>query len=227
MAKNKKIKAILFDLDGTLMNTKQGILLSLDQVIEKNGLEPIPFAQKKQFVGPPMKNSLMSYYGLTKTVAKKYAMEFRDLYAGDNCLLARTYPHMRRTLAHLKLEGYRLAVATYKREDVAKRVLDHFKLSCFFDIIYGTDFEANLTKSEILEKAIKDLGATSETAVMLGDTMGDAQAAQDVGCMFIPVTYGYGFIQEKQLGNLPHIGCCHSVDDIRDACKKAFKTKRS
>ncbi len=226
MARKNNVKAILFDLDGTLMNTKQGILLSLDQIVEAHGLEPIPFSQKKSFVGPPMQQSLMNHYGISKGLAHKYAMEFRKLYAGDNCLLARTYPHMRTTLALLRLEGYRLGVATYKRQDVAQKVLDHFGLSKYFDVIFGSDFQGTLTKSDIVARAVEAVGAKPENTIMIGDTRGDGLAAKDVGCKFIPVTYGYGFVQAKEANDLLPVGVCHSVDDIRDACKQAFKKNK-
>lgn len=208
------------------MNTKQGILLSLDQVVDKNGLPPIAFNDKKSFVGPPMAQSLMSYYNLPKRTAQRIALEFRKLYAGDNCLLARTYPHMRATLARLKLEGFKLGVATYKRQDVAQKVLDHFKLSKYFDVIYGSDFQGTLTKAEILARAIVDIGSKPENCIMVGDTAGDGKAAVEVGCMFVPVTYGYGFVQAKQANEFKPVGVCHSVDDIRTVCKLAFKTRK-
>lgn len=216
----------MFDLDGTLMNTKQGILLSLDQVVEKNGLPPIAYNDKKSFVGPPMAQSLMDYYGLKKQVAHKIALEFRKLYAGDNCLLARTYPHMKVTLARLKLEGYKLGVATYKRQDVAQKVLDHFKLSGYFDVIYGSDFAGTLTKAEILARAIEDIGAKPENCIMIGDTAGDGKAAVEVGCKFAPVTYGYGFVQAKQANEFKPVGVCHSVDDIHKLAHEVFKKRK-
>lgn len=205
------------------MNTKQGILLSLDQVVEKNGLPPIAFNDKKSFVGPPMAQSLMAYYNLPKHTARKIALEFRKLYAGDNCLLARTYPHMRKTLMFLKFDGFKLGVATYKRQDVAQKVLDHFKLSKYFDVIYGSDFQGTLTKAEILARAIEDIGGKPENCIMIGDTTGDGKAAVEVGCKFVPVTYGYGFVQAKQANEFKPVGVCHSVDDIRKVVKEAFR----
>jgi len=223
--KQCKTKAIVFDLDGTLMNTKQGILASLDQVIEKNGLASIPFADKRRFVGPPMAQCMQNYFGLDDDTAKRYALEFREIYP-ENCLLARTYPHIRLALATLKLEGYKLAVATYKRQDVTEKVLDHFKLSRYFDAICGSDFECKMKKVQIVENAVNQIGASKERTILVGDTTSDASAALAFGCLFLPVTYGYGFIQDKETAIYNPVDVCHSVDDLVGIVRKTFKKLR-
>ena len=211
---NNYNKAVIFDLDGTLMNTKAGILKSLDETVAKRGYRPIPEAKKITFVGPPMAKSLKKEYGFSDEECFAAAQEFRDLYAGDNSLIARTYPHMKAILEKLLREGYALGVATYKREDVALKILDHFGLSKYFRSIHGSDFDGKLSKAEIVELTMSELEADNTTAVVIGDTTGDGKAANEVGCAFIAVTYGYGFKPGEDLRELAPAGVAKTTDEL-------------
>lgn len=227
MRKGILYKSIIFDLDGTLMNTKAGILKSLDCVIESRGYPQLSEERKKKFIGPPMFQSLRSEYGLSDDEAYSAAQEFRDLYAGDYCLMARTYPMMRTLLTSLKHEGCKLSVATYKREDVANRILAHFKLDPYFDAIYGSDFEGRLSKKDIIEKAMNHVGVRPANTVVIGDSKSDGAAANQIGVKFIAVTYGFGFNSEKDAADLHPIAICRRAEDIYFACRKFPQIKNT
>lgn len=224
---NTLYKSIIFDLDGTLMNTKSGIINCLACILEKNGLPPIEKTREMNFIGPPMRQALKAEYGLSDDDAFSAAQEFRALYADSYAMMARTYPAMRLLLAALKEQGCKLSVATYKREDVAVKLLKHHKLDGFFDVIKGSDFEGKLTKRNIVENAINAVNVSAKNTVIIGDSTGDGRAAQQVGADFIAVTYGFGFHNEKDFDGLTPVAVCNSVKEIFPACYKVRKKRRT
>jgi phosphoglycolate phosphatase len=143
---NTLYKSIIFDLDGTLMNTKSGIINCLACILEKNGLPPIEKAREMNFIGPPMRQALKAEYGLSDDDAFSAAQEFRALYADSYAMMARTYPAMRLLLAALKEQGCKLSVATYKREDVAVKLLKHHKLDGFLTLSKALILKESLRK---------------------------------------------------------------------------------
>lgn len=195
----KRFKAFIFDLDGTLLDTKEGILKSLEEIIERKGYPKLSYEKMLTFVGPPMAKSLAKEYNLSKDEAFSSAQEFRDLYAGDNSLLAEIYPNIPEVLETLKREGCKLGVATYKREDVSINLLNHFGLSQFFDSIHGSDFNGKMTKAEIVKLTMNELSVESSEVLVIGDTIGDGLASNEVGATFAAVQYGYGFKTREEL----------------------------
>jgi len=222
----KLYKSIIFDLDGTLMNTKAGIIGCLAHVLEQHGLPPIKKAREMNFIGPPMRQALKAEYGLSDDDAFNTAQEFRALYAESYALMARTYPEMRAFLAFLKESGCKLSVATYKREDVAKKILEHHKLDGFFNVIIGSDFEGKLSKRDIVEKAINRVNISAKNTVIIGDGTGDGRAAKQVGADFIAVTYGFGFKHEKDFIGTDPIAVCRNVKELLPACYKTRKPRK-
>ena len=220
-------KSIIFDLDGTLMNTKSGILTCLACILEKNGLPPVEKSREMKFIGPPMRQALKAEYGLSDDDAFEAAQEFRALYAESYAMMARTYPAMKALLATLKEQGCKLSVATYKREDVAKRLLKQHKLDGFFDVIKGSDFEGKLTKRSIVENAINAVNVSAKNTVIIGDSTGDGMAAKQVGADFIAVTYGFGFHCDKDFEGITPIAVCNSVKDFFNACYKVRKKRKT
>ncbi len=222
----KSMKAIIFDLDGTLMNTKSGIIKALNELIENHQFEPIPKESQDLFVGPPMANSLITYYGFDKAFAKTCALEFREIYANKYSEDARTYNQMKYVLNALRAQGYTLCVATYKREDVALKLLNHYKLAKYFDVIHGSDQNASMTKADIIRKTMADAKSNVKNTIMVGDTRGDGEAAKEVGCAFIAVTYGYGFKPKDNIDDLNPIAICTKVLEIYSVCIKAHRKIR-
>ena len=93
----------------------------------------------------------------------------------------------------LKRDGYKLGVATYKREDQAIKLLEKMQIADFFDVIHGADSEGKMSKADVINKSLLDLDCIPEEAVMVGDSDNDAIGAETAGMHFIGVTYGYGF----------------------------------
>lgn len=210
-------QAILFDLDGTLLDTCEGVLQSVKETEAHFGLPPLTDAEYAKFYGPPMKQSMMRYHGLNDAQADEATAYFRMRYKTANLLMASRYPQEIETLAALKKRGYRMGVATYKRTDYAVDILRHFGLAPFFEVIEGDTEASDRTKADIIRIAARALSADSASVVMVGDTTGDSEGAAAAGADFIAVTYGYGFTPD---GEKPkHAAVCNSFPELLSILK--------
>ena len=145
-----KYKALLFDLDGTLLDTSEGIISSVKYAIECTGLEPLSDDKIKSFIGPPIQNTFRKFYNLNDEETSKISAIFRERYSTVDLLKAKLYDSVLETLEILKNEGYVIGIATYKREDYAKNIVEYFGISQFCDVIEGSDFAGKLTKADII-----------------------------------------------------------------------------
>lgn len=207
--------AVIFDLDGTLLDTSEGISASVGFVIDALGLPRITPDVLRTFIGPPIQRSFARVFGMDKEGADMAANMFRDRYKEDDILLAIPYDGIFDTLAFLRDAGIRTAVATYKRQDYAEKILVHFGFDKAVDAICGSDAEGILTKSDIIENAIKKVGVTDrKRCVMVGDSDNDAEGAKGIGAPFIGVTYGFGFATKEDVDAFPNIGVAKDTKDI-------------
>ncbi|MBS6247575.1 MAG: HAD hydrolase-like protein, partial [Veillonella sp.] len=173
------------------------------------------------FLGPPLVDAFQEHCGLTFEQAEETYFKFRERYGTIGKFENKVYPNIVDLLAKCKTEQYTIAVATAKPEHYAKDILDHFELTPYFDVIVGANYEAGLLhKKEILEKALTLCGnpLTDENGrrltFMVGDRKYDVEAANELGCISIGVTYGYGTESELKEADAEYI--CDDVDEIAD-----------
>ena len=200
------IKAIIFDLDGTLLDTGRGIVKCVASTLSQMGLAVPNEEVCKSFVGPPLKKRFLEIFEADEKTADDFVKLFREEYAKGDIFLADRYPGIDGCLAALH-KRYPLAVATNKREDLAVKLLERFEMARFFDAICGSDEASSITKEQIVAKAAKRLGFAPTDCLMIGDSVNDADAAKLLGMPFVGVTYGYGFKSESDLAELPHVAC--------------------
>ena len=149
------------------------------------------------------------------TEAGRAADLFRDRYKESDLLLATPYDGIFDVIKALSDAGVSSAVATYKRQDYAEKILTHFGFDRVCDAICGSDFEGKLSKKDIIENAIRQLGVTEKKrAVMVGDSDNDAIGAKELGVDFIGVTYGFGFSAKEDVDAYLNIGFADSPDGI-------------
>lgn len=208
------MKAVLFDLDGTLLDTSDGIKHSVRYTLNQMGHEELPDEVLLKFVGPPIQNSLMMYCAYNKEDAQEGANIFRDFYKSNALFEATLYEGVIGLLDNLKNRGIKIGVATYKREDYAIDLLRYFHIDTYCNIIHGADNDNKLTKADIVEKCIRELYEDKGKNVLVGDTEYDAIGAMNAGVDFIGVTYGFGFHTEADVNKYPNIGCANTAYDI-------------
>lgn len=192
------IETVIFDLDGTLMDTSEGLILSINDTINRFGLNDLSIEKKRTFIGPPIIKSFKETYNLSDEKATEISNYFRDIYKNTYLYQAKVYDGIYELLDILKKSGKKIAVATYKRDDYAKMILNHFNISKYCDFIQGADFENKLSKSDIVKICIDELKANKKSTVLIGDSMNDLIGARESNIDFIAVTYGFGKFSEKE-----------------------------
>ena len=193
-----KIETVIFDLDGTLLDTTEGVLESAIFAVHKMGYSELPYNTMLEFVGPPIQNSFIQHYGCTKDEAQIAANIFRDYYMSYALLKAQPYDGIYEVCEQLHRIGKKMAVATYKREDYAITLLKHFGFDKYFDVMHGADNDNRLTKTDIVNLCLDETYSKPQNSVLVGDTQHDAEGAKRSNIQFIAVTYGFGFKSVEQ-----------------------------
>lgn len=207
-------QGVIFDLDGTLMDTSEGVIHSVVYLLESLGYVIPDNDILKTFIGPPIKEKLIDLYNMPEDDALQAHMLFRKRYAEGDIYMAKAYDGMEEVLKKLRIAGYKLGVATNKREDHAILLLHRYNLDQYFNVICGTDIEGKQMKSDVIRRAVDRLGAKKKDTVMIGDSDNDALAAENVGVEFVAVTYGFGFKTEEQIRKYSHIGVASNCRQI-------------
>ena len=214
-----KVKAVIFDLDGTLLDTGRGIVKCVASTLSQMGLAVPNEDVCESFVGPPLKKRFLELFEADEKAADIFVKFFREEYAKADIFLADRYPGMDETLT--ALHGWAsLAVATNKREDLAVKLLEKFEMMSYFDAICGSDATSTMTKEQIVANVAKQLGINPTDCLMVGDSVNDAEAAEQLGMPFVGVTYGYGFKNENDLTDFSHVGCIQEAVEIESILRK-------
>ena len=203
---------MIFDLDGTLLDTSAGIVESVRHAVARLGFPALSQKQFLSFIGPPLQDSFRRCCGCTEAEAEALTEEFRVYYSAGAVLNAVPYDGIEALCEALRARGVPLAVATAKPQAFSGPLLRHFGLDRFFAVIRGPALEGGLRKPDLIRLCVEDLGADAEKCVMVGDTEHDAAGAQLAGVPFLAVRYGFGDA-EKML-RCPHVGVADTPGDI-------------
>ena len=194
-----RFKLVIFDLDGTLMDTSPGIFASANATVQQLGLEPVHDPkQLSKFIGPPITQCFVNVYDLDPSLIDQAVVIYRKEYDEHGRFNASVYNQIVEILEVLKKQGYLLAVGTLKYEPLATQMLEHFGLAPFFDSIRGADASSSLSKADIVLKVLDDVGVAKADAVLVGDTTHDQKGAAEAGVAFIAVDWGFGFPKGMQ-----------------------------
>lgn len=196
-----RYSAVLFDLDGTIVDSAPGITATLAQTFEHLGL-PVPSpAELLAYVGPPILDSFRDLAHFDLAEAQRALDIYRPLYLATGAFDATVYPGLEDVLRSIHEAGIPLSLATSKPETPARVVLDHYALTRYFDELTGaSDDEVRSKKADVVAEALRRLregGADLSSPVMIGDRHHDIDgaAAHDVPTIF--VTWGYGAPAEQ------------------------------
>lgn len=212
----KLYKMVIFDVDGTLLDTTEGITNAVRFTIKEEGLPELSEEVLKTFIGPPIQDSFEKAYGIEdKQYLQKLAGIFRGRYKDFELLKAYPYEGIYEVFDILSAAGIKPAIATYKREDYARIIMHHFGFDKYTDIIFGADHENKLKKKDIISKCLETYSRLpAEAAIMVGDTIHDAMAAGQLGMDFLGVTYGFGFRTSKELAEYSKMPAAGSAGEI-------------
>ena len=210
-------KAILFDLDGTLTESGEGITKSVQYALERIGKPEEDLEKLKVFVGPPLMEMFMKYAQIDEETAKRAVEIYRERYSVTGIFENAVYPGIEEMLAQLKKKGYILAVASSKPEVYVRQILDHFGLTKYFTEIGGSEMDGRRTnKTEVIEDVLKRLNMDKhrDQVIMIGDKEHDVLGAREAGLDCVAVSYGYGTTEElKEADPLQTVA---SADELLD-----------
>lgn len=198
---------ILFDLDGTLTDPGLGITNSVIHALKKWGIEVADRTQLYRFIGPPLQDSFMQYYGFCKEDAEKSVAYYREYFREKGLYENEVYPGAEKLLSDLKAAGKKIALATSKPEEFAIKILKHFQLDGYFDVIAGATMDSSRSKkADVIAYCLEQLGVTElSQVVMVGDREHDIIGAKTVGVDSIGVLVGYGSREELETAGATYV----------------------
>jgi len=195
-------QAILFDMDGVLIDGSVGMEDTLRRVIKENGLRELSPSETGLFFKlTPLPKSFSTVFGMNDADVQKYTDIFRGIYTDGECFKTRLYDGIVETLDKLRSRGYMLGIATFKREDYARKIAAKLKLLDRVSAFRAADANNKLTKADIIARCLNDMKIEPSDAVYVGDTQNDFDSANLLGMNFIASTYGFGFTKDEKFDN--------------------------
>lgn len=204
------IETVLFDLDGTLTDPKEGITKSVDYALRTVcGIETPDLDTLTPYIGPPLVTGFMDNHHLDRATAERCKEAYRERFRTLGLFENRMFPEIPNLLKTLKAQGYRLCVATSKPEIFAVQILEHFALTPYFTLISGASMDETIsTKTEVIQNTLQRIGCTNpDTVVMIGDRKHDIEGAHNCGIRAIGVLFGFGSREELQNAQADRIAC--------------------
>lgn len=234
-----KYKFIMFDLDGTVTDSGPGIMEAARRALLSHNIVESDEKRLRLFVGPPLDESFMERYGMTNEQAWDAIAAFRAYYNDKGVFENSVYPGMEKLLAGLRDAGYIVAIASSKPQVLIHKVLGHFEIDKYFDVIVGCELDGTRSqKSEVIEEVLRqlteialkkelitdssdkpDLSSAAidfikAHSIMIGDRSYDVEGAHAFGLPCIGVLYGYGSREEFEKSGADYI--CETVEDLRE-----------
>lgn len=209
---------VLFDLDGTLTDPKQGITSCVQYALADIGIDEPNLDNLEDFIGPPLKEHFIERYNFDEDTALKCVKKYRERYNPIGVYENKLYEGIDKVLETLKNRGMKLAVASSKPTVLVNTVLEHFDLMKYFDVIAGSELDGTRTrKSDVIRYAFELLdekGYSHERPIMVGDRKHDIIGAREAAIPCMAVAYGYGSMEELEAEHPDFIA--KSVEDIAD-----------
>ena len=212
----KSYSIILFDLDGTLTDSSQGIINSIIYALEKFDINDYDMPLLRKFLGPPLHESFEKFMGFDKEKSLQAVKLYREYFSSKGLLENEVYGGITDLLQKLKENGKSLIVATSKPQPFTDKIMEHFDLVKYFDFIAGSNMDTTRSKkAEVIEYALSECNIKEKSkVVMIGDRAEDMIGAQSVGIDSIGVEYGYGTFDELKNAGATYIA--KTVDELEN-----------
>lgn len=206
---------LLFDLDGTITDPKVGITTCVQYALEHFGIHEPDNDKLEPFIGPPLQDSFEQFYHMDAETAKQAVAKYRERFQTVGLYENEIYDGMADLLKTLKEGGCRLAVASSKPTVFVKKILEHFDVVQYFDVVVGSELDGSRArKEEVVQEALRQLDPKGQVSsgqmVMIGDRYFDVQGAKAHHLDSIGVAYGYA-----AEGELQQAGATFVVDTVQ------------
>lgn len=211
----KNYSIILFDLDGTLTDSSQGIINAIVYALKKMGLNDYDMSLLKKFLGPPLHESFEKFFHFDKKKSLQAVEYYREYFSTKGLFENEVYDGITDLLKILKGNGKTLILATSKPQPFTDRIMQHFDLVKYFDFIAGSNMDTTRSKkAEVIEYAVTECNIKDKSSVvMVGDRAEDMIGAQTVGIDSIGVEYGYGTFDELKNAGATYIA--KTVEELK------------
>ena len=188
-----RFDSAIFDLDGTIMDSAEGIVRSVEYALDKMGVTEYDRQTNLRFIGPPLVDSFMEYYSMSEEDALRAVDFYRERYSVTGIYEARMYDGVRELLARLKEQGVKLYIGSSKPEKYVRMILEKQGILDLFDYVAGATFdESRNNKEQVLTYLFEQVEIDKKSAVMIGDRYHDIDGAHYVKIPCIAVLYGFG-----------------------------------
>lgn len=194
----KKYDYVIFDFDGTVADTGEGILKSLQYSFEQMGQKVPTFSELKRFIGPPIHYSYVNFYSVSEDEVELYIQKYRERYRKIGIYECFIYDGVEEMLKKLRENGVKLGIASSKPISLIYDVMEHLKLTEYFDAVVGTQFDDNshAGKAQLVLESMEKLSGKKERTLMVGDRCFDIDGAAGAGVESAGAVWGYGSRQE-------------------------------
>lgn len=202
----KKYKYLLFDLDGTVTDPKEGITKSVAYALAYFGIVVEDLDTLCDFIGPPLTDSFSKYFDLSKKDSVKAVEKYREYYTKKGMLENVLYEGIDNLLKKASENDMKIILATSKPEPFAKLILEYFNIDKYFDFVAGSLLDlTRLKKAEVIEHIINNYPIIIEETLMIGDTVFDVEGAKTHGITSLSVLYGYGKKEDLEMAGTDYI----------------------
>lgn len=195
---NNNFEYILFDLDGTLTDSGEGITKSVQYALKSFGILVDDLKELNKFIGPPLNDSFKEYYNFDEEKAQLGLVKYREYFADKGIYENKLYDGIPELLEVLKKNNKKIVLATSKPEVYARQILQYFKIDKYFDFAAGADFEeTRVNKGDVIKYALQEANITDlSKVIMVGDREHDIIGAKENNIKSVGVLYGFGDVIE-------------------------------
>lgn len=187
-----KYDLVVFDLDGTLIDTSEGIVKAANETLSIMGYERLDEENIMKMIGPPLANSLVNHGIIDENEIQSFNKTFRNLYETEYILKSELFNGIKELLMYLDGK-VKMGVATNKPQKFTDLLLHHFNIIQYFDVVKGADLSGKTTKTDLINQCLDETNTNRKRALMVGDTDNDLIGANKSNVDFVGVTYGFGF----------------------------------
>lgn len=206
---------ILFDLDGTLTDPKEGITKAIHYALQHFGIIEDDFHKLEQYIGPPLRETFMKGYGFSKEQAEEAVQAYREYFAPIGIFENKAYDGVVELLAMLKQKQVLVGIATSKPTVFAKKIADKFNFTPYLDVVIGSELDGSRgKKKEVIEACLTHFNVTDEEkgqVYMVGDRNYDIIGAKECQIKSIGVEFGYA-----KEGELTEAGADYVVASVQE-----------
>lgn len=188
-----RYSAVIFDFDGTICDTGEGILKSAKYALEAFGYDAPDYEELTCFIGPPLLITFQEKFGADAATADELVRKFRERYTNKGVFESKLYDGVKELLMKLKKDNIKIGIASSKPQDYIETLLDHFGIKSYFDVICGVSFTADCeSKASIIARCQKELDTAGNLCLMVGDKKYDMEGAKANLIDSAGVLWGYG-----------------------------------